>query len=134
VCPGAIKKLAASSVCHCLFELATTQAVDVHSCWQDGTSGAGIVFAACSALGPFALSPINMKPANHMPDDGKPVHVLLAVSPVKVAKGRVIGASVIALDITRRKFEEDERLALIQDLTAALAHTGEVSVQTSGKH
>ncbi len=65
--------------------------------------------------------------------DGRPVHVLLAVSAIKEANGRVIGASLVAHDITRRKMEEDERLALIQDLTAALAHMGNVSLQTAGK-
>jgi len=65
--------------------------------------------------------------------DGRPVHVLLAVSAIKEANGRVIGASLVAHDITRRKLEEDERLALIQDLTAALVHMGNFSGQTSGK-
>ena len=65
--------------------------------------------------------------------DGRPVHVLLAISPIKEAQGRVIGASLVAHDITRRKLEEDERLALIQDLTAALAQMGNVSLQTAGK-
>jgi hypothetical protein len=59
---------------------------------------------------------------------------LLVVSPVKQANGRVIGASLVAHDITRRKLEEDERLALIQDLTAALVHVGNIGVQASGKH
>jgi PAS domain S-box-containing protein len=66
--------------------------------------------------------------------DGRPVHVLLAVSAIKEANGRVIGASLVAHDITRRKLEEDERLALIQDLTAALVHMGNVGVQASGRH
>ncbi len=65
--------------------------------------------------------------------DGRPVHVLLVVSPVKQANGRVIGASLVAQDITRRKLEEDERLALIQDLTAALVQMGNFNVQTSAK-
>jgi two-component system cell cycle sensor histidine kinase/response regulator CckA len=65
--------------------------------------------------------------------DGRPVHVLLAVSPIKDANGRVIGASIVAHDITRRRLEEDERLALIQELTAALAHMGKARVQTSGQ-
>lgn len=64
--------------------------------------------------------------------DGRPVHVLLAVSPVKEANGRVIGASLVAHDITRRKLEESERLALIQELTAALTHANSVRVQASG--
>jgi PAS domain S-box-containing protein len=65
--------------------------------------------------------------------DGRPVHVLLAVSAIKEANGRVIGASLVAHDITRRKLEEDERLALIQELTAALAHMGNVGLQTAGR-
>jgi two-component system, cell cycle sensor histidine kinase and response regulator CckA len=65
--------------------------------------------------------------------DGRPVHVLLTVSAIKEGNGRVIGASLVAHDITRRKLEEDERLALIQELTAALVHMGNVSLQASGK-
>ena len=65
--------------------------------------------------------------------DGRPVNVLLAVSAIKEANGRVIGASLVAHDITRRKLEEDERLALIQDLTAALVHMGNVGLQAAGK-
>jgi len=65
--------------------------------------------------------------------DGRPVHVLLAFAPVKQANGRVIGASIVAQDITRRKLEEQERLALIQELTAALAHACNLRVQSSRK-
>ena len=54
--------------------------------------------------------------------DGKPVEVSLTISPIKDATGRVVGASTVARDITRRKEEENERLGLIQDLTAALSH------------
>lgn len=54
--------------------------------------------------------------------DGAPVEVSLTISPIKDSSGRVIGASTIARDITPRKQEENERLALIQELTAALAH------------
>jgi PAS domain S-box-containing protein len=53
---------------------------------------------------------------------GKPVEVSLTISPIKDATGRVVGASTVARDITRRKQEENERLCLIQDLTAALSH------------
>jgi two-component system, cell cycle sensor histidine kinase and response regulator CckA len=53
---------------------------------------------------------------------GKPVEVSLTISPIKDANGRIVGASTVARDITRRKLEENERLGLIQDLTAALAH------------
>jgi len=54
--------------------------------------------------------------------DGQPVEVSLTISPIKDATGRVVGASSVARDITRRKHEENERLGLIQDLTAALSH------------
>jgi len=54
--------------------------------------------------------------------DGKPVEVSLTISPIKDTTGRVVGASTVARDITRRKQEENERLGLIQDLTAALSH------------
>jgi two-component system, cell cycle sensor histidine kinase and response regulator CckA len=55
--------------------------------------------------------------------DGTAVEVSLTISPIKDAGGRVVGASTVARDITRHKQEENERLSLIQDLTAALAHT-----------
>jgi PAS domain S-box-containing protein len=54
--------------------------------------------------------------------DGTHVEVSLTISPIKDATGRVVGASTVARDITRRKQEENERLGLIQDLTAALSH------------
>ena len=54
--------------------------------------------------------------------DGSPVEVSLTISPIKDTSGRVVGASAVARDITRRKQEENERLGLIKDLTAALAH------------
>lgn len=56
-----------------------------------------------------------------MRKDGSPVQVSITVSPVRDAEGRIIGASTVARDITRRKEEETERLVLIQELTAALA-------------
>jgi PAS domain S-box-containing protein len=54
--------------------------------------------------------------------DGTSVEVSLTISPIKDAGGRVVGASTVARDITRRKQEENERLGLIKDLTAALTH------------
>lgn len=54
--------------------------------------------------------------------DGTPVEVSLTISPIKDGAGRVVGASTVARDITRRKQEENERLGLIKELTAALAH------------
>jgi hypothetical protein len=62
------------------------------------------------------------------------VEVLLTVSPVKTARGNVIGASIVAHDITQRKSQETERLALIQELTDALAHNISLRVDHSGKH
>jgi two-component system cell cycle sensor histidine kinase/response regulator CckA len=53
--------------------------------------------------------------------DGTSVEVSLTISPIKDANGRVLGASTVARNITRRKQEENERLGLIKDLTAALA-------------
>ncbi len=54
--------------------------------------------------------------------DGTPVEVSLTISPIKDAAGRVVGASTVARNITRRKQEENERLGLIKDLTSALTH------------
>lgn len=54
--------------------------------------------------------------------DGTPVEVSLTISPIKDSDGRVVGASAVARDITHQKQEEDERLGLIKDLTAALSH------------
>lgn len=59
----------------------------------------------------------------HLHKNGTPLEVSLTVSPVKEHRGRIIGTSTIARDITARKQEENERLALIQELTAALANT-----------
>lgn len=53
--------------------------------------------------------------------DGRTVEVSLTISPIRDTEGRVIGASAIARDITKRKQEENERLTLIQELTAALS-------------
>ena len=53
---------------------------------------------------------------------GAPVEVSLTVSPIRDETGRVVGASRVARDITRRKAEEAERLNLIKDLTSALTH------------
>jgi len=57
----------------------------------------------------------------HLRKNGTPVDVSLTVSPIKEPRGRVIGASTVAQDISRFKQEENERLALIQDLATALA-------------
>jgi two-component system, OmpR family, sensor histidine kinase VicK len=54
--------------------------------------------------------------------DGSAVEVSLTISPIKDATGVIIGASSVARDITQRRREENERLGLIKDLTAALSH------------
>ena len=48
--------------------------------------------------------------------NGKPVHVSATVSPIRDRKGRIVGASKIARDITVRKEAEDEILRLNADL------------------
>jgi len=53
--------------------------------------------------------------------EGQPVDVLMTISLVKDEAGRVVGASSIERDISRRKQEENDRLRLIEELTAALA-------------
>ena len=57
----------------------------------------------------------------HRRKDGTSVEVGLTMSPIKDATGRVIGMSSVARDLSRRKQEENDRLALIRDLTSALA-------------
>lgn len=53
--------------------------------------------------------------------DGTPVEVSVTVSVIRDQEGRIIGASSIARDISRRRQEENDRLTLIQELTAALS-------------
>lgn len=62
--------------------------------------------------------------------DGTTIEVLLTVSPVKTPEGRVNGASIMAHDISQRKLEENDHVALIQELTAALTHTDKGRVQS----
>jgi PAS domain S-box-containing protein len=69
----------------------------------------------------------------HFRKNGAKVEVLLRVSPV-TNQGRVIGASIVAHDITQRKLEESERLTLIQELTAALARSLNLTTEHTGKH
>ncbi len=59
--------------------------------------------------------------------DGKAIDVSLTVSPIRDRDGRVMGASTVARDITRRKAEEQERLRLIQELTDALTQVKTLS-------
>jgi two-component system cell cycle sensor histidine kinase/response regulator CckA len=54
--------------------------------------------------------------------DGSTVEVSVVISPIKDARGQIIGASSVSRDISQRKQEENERLTLIQELTAALSH------------
>jgi PAS domain S-box-containing protein len=57
-----------------------------------------------------------------------PVEVSLTVSPIKEPRGDIIGTSTIARDNAPRRQMENERLALIHDLTAALAQTSANSI------
>jgi hypothetical protein len=59
----------------------------------------------------------------HVRKNGTPVEVSLTISPIKEPRGRLIGASTLAQDITLLKQEENARLELIQELAAALAAT-----------
>ena len=52
--------------------------------------------------------------------DGSTVDVSVSVSPIRDGGGRIIGASSVAHDNTLRKQDENDRLVLLQDLTAAL--------------
>ncbi len=67
--------------------------------------------------------PIDRMETIRLRKDGTPVEVSLSISPIRDGQDRIIGASSIARDISRRKQEEGERLALIQELTAALTHS-----------
>jgi len=69
----------------------------------------------------------------HMRKNGTPVEVSLTISPIKEPRGRVIGASTLAQDISLRKQEENTRLELIQDLAEALAHSATQAAQTSAR-
>src|SRR5258705_25772 len=51
--------------------------------------------------------------------DGSPVNVSLTVSPVRDRRGRVIGASKIARDITQRRRVERERAAMFEEAQQA---------------
>jgi len=53
--------------------------------------------------------------------DGSAVDVSVSVSPIRDGGGRIIGASSVAYDNTRRKQDENDQLALLQDLTSAIA-------------
>jgi PAS domain S-box-containing protein len=53
--------------------------------------------------------------------DGVEVDVYLAISPIKGANGKLVGASAIAYDITERKKIEDERTKMIEQLNETLS-------------
>ncbi len=59
--------------------------------------------------------------------DGRLVEVSLTVSPLKDAEGKILGASTLALDITKRRQEEAESRRLIQELTEALGQVKTLS-------
>ncbi|HTL54736.1 MAG TPA: PAS domain S-box protein [Candidatus Limnocylindrales bacterium] len=59
----------------------------------------------------------------HLRKNGTAVEVSITVSPIKEPRGRIIGVSTLARDISQRKREEGDRLTLIQDLASALART-----------
>jgi PAS domain S-box-containing protein len=48
--------------------------------------------------------------------DGKPIHISLAVSPVKNSEGRIVGAAKIARDITERKLAQTRQQLLAREL------------------
>ena len=53
--------------------------------------------------------------------DGVEVDVYLAISPIKSAEGRLMGASAIAYDITERKKIEADRTKMIEQLNETLS-------------
>jgi PAS domain S-box-containing protein len=55
--------------------------------------------------------------------DGATINVSLTLSPVRDPAGQVVGASLIARDITDRKQAEKERLELLQQLQHALSRS-----------
>ena len=55
------------------------------------------------------------------------VEVSLTISPLKDPEGKIIGASTVSFDISKRKREEAEWMKLIQELTDALAHVKTLS-------
>ena len=52
--------------------------------------------------------------------DGHLVPVSITISPIKGGGSQIVGASVIARDISERKRDEEERFELIEELTEAL--------------
>ena len=64
---------------------------------------------------------------------GHQVEVAVSLSPIKDGGGAVIGASLVAQDISQRKQEEKERLDLIQELTSALSRTAGPWLEKTGR-
>lgn len=54
--------------------------------------------------------------------DGTIIPVSVTISPIKDGKGKIIGASVIAHDISKQKRAEEEHQQLINKLSEALSH------------
>jgi PAS domain S-box-containing protein len=52
--------------------------------------------------------------------DGRVIPISMTTSPLKNAEGKIIGASVVARDISHQRQEEQDRLKLIAELTDAL--------------
>lgn len=48
--------------------------------------------------------------------DGSPIEISLSVSPIKDARGRIIGASKIARDITERKRAQEQQKLLLREM------------------
>ncbi len=66
---------------------------------------------------------VNIYETQRRHKDGQVIPVFLTTSPIKNAAGKVIGASVIARDISRQKQEQHDHLKLIAELTEALNQT-----------
>jgi PAS domain S-box-containing protein len=48
--------------------------------------------------------------------DGSPIEISLSVSPIKDAKGRIVGASKIARDITEKRRAEERQVLLLREM------------------
>lgn len=57
----------------------------------------------------------------HVKQNGTHIEVLLNISPLYAPGGAVMGAAMVAQDISSKKQEEHERLELIRELTRALS-------------
>jgi len=63
---------------------------------------------------------VGIRETERLNKSGKIIPVSVTISPIKNAKGEITGASAIARDISRQKQEEQDRLKLITELTAAM--------------